>query len=77
MTEEHLTTIGVSGQLDGDTDSPQERVSTRALRAVLLSVFPCRWAMDFGRNSYSVPDYFGKLRFTYYRTRTESHKTGE
>jgi hypothetical protein len=34
-----------------------------------------QWAMDLGRNSYDVPDYFGKLRFTYYRTKTEAHKT--
>jgi len=34
-----------------------------------------QWAIDLGRNAYNVPDYFGKLRFTYYRTRTESHNT--
>ncbi len=34
-----------------------------------------RWALDFGRNEYDVPDYFGKLRFTYYRTTTASHNT--
>lgn len=34
-----------------------------------------RWAEDLGSDNYNIGDYFGKLRFTYYRLRTESHNT--
>jgi hypothetical protein len=34
-----------------------------------------RWALDLGPDDYDLPEYFGKLRFTYYRLRTESHNT--
>ena len=34
-----------------------------------------RWAEDLGSDDYNIGDYFGKLRFTYYRLRTESHNT--
>ena len=34
-----------------------------------------RWAVDLGRDDYNLPEYFGKLRFTYYRVRTEGHNT--
>jgi dienelactone hydrolase len=34
-----------------------------------------RWAYDLGRDSYQLPDYFGKMRFTYFRNRTAAHNT--
>jgi hypothetical protein len=34
-----------------------------------------RWAMDLGPDDYTLPEYFGKKRWTYYRLRTESHNT--
>jgi len=34
-----------------------------------------RWALDLGADNYNMPQYFGKLRWTYYRMRTESHNT--
>jgi len=34
-----------------------------------------RWALDLGPDNYDLPDYFRKLRFTYYRLRTEGHNT--
>lgn len=34
-----------------------------------------RWAQDLGGDNYGLPGYFGKRRWTYYRTRTESHNT--
>ncbi len=34
-----------------------------------------RWGLDLGRDDYDLPEYFGKLRFTYYRLRTEGHNT--
>lgn len=45
------------------------------LGSFVLDAGGVRWAIDLGRNDYNVPDYFGKLRFTYYRTKTESHNT--
>jgi len=34
-----------------------------------------RWAIDLGPDDYNLPQYFGRLRWTYYRMRTESHNT--
>jgi hypothetical protein len=34
-----------------------------------------RWAIDLGPDSYSLPGYFGRQRWDYYRTRTEGHNT--
>ena len=34
-----------------------------------------RWALDLGPDNYDLPGYFGKLRYTYYRLRTEAHNT--
>ncbi len=34
-----------------------------------------RWAMDFGRDDYNLPGYFGKQRWDYYRLRAEGHNT--
>jgi len=45
------------------------------LGSFVLDAGGTRWALDLGRENYNVPEYFGKLRFTYYRTRTESHNT--
>lgn len=34
-----------------------------------------RWAVDLGGDSYNLPGYFGKARWTYYRLRAEGHNT--
>jgi hypothetical protein len=34
-----------------------------------------RWAVDPGRDDYSLPGYFGKERFRYFRTSTRGHNT--
>ena len=34
-----------------------------------------RWALDLGPDDYNLPAYFGKLRWTYYRMRTEGQNT--
>ena len=39
----------------------------------VLDALGQRWASDLGAESYSVPDYFGRRRFTYYRTSTRGH----
>jgi hypothetical protein len=33
------------------------------------------WAVDLGADNYNLPDYFGKLRWTYYRLRAEGNNT--
>jgi hypothetical protein len=45
------------------------------LGSFILEAGGTRWAIDLGREDYNLPEYFGRLRFTYYRTRTESHNT--
>jgi len=34
-----------------------------------------RWAVDGGRDDYSLPGYFDKERYRYFRTGTEGHNT--
>ncbi|MDP9053617.1 MAG: heparinase II/III-family protein, partial [Acidobacteriota bacterium] len=34
-----------------------------------------RWAADLGSDDYDLPGYLGPRRWTYFRTRTESHNT--
>lgn len=34
-----------------------------------------RWAVDLGPDDYNLPGYFGPLRWSYFRLRTESHNT--
>jgi hypothetical protein len=34
-----------------------------------------RWAADLGPDDYELPGYFGRARWSYYRTRTEAHNT--
>jgi hypothetical protein len=34
-----------------------------------------RWAVDLGADTYGLPGYFGKLRYTYFRCGTAGHNT--
>jgi len=34
-----------------------------------------RWAVDLGPDDYNLPEYFGRLRWSYVRLRTEAHNT--
>src|SRR5215471_5147152 len=45
------------------------------LGTFVLDALGERWASDLGSDDYGLPDYFGKLRWSYYRTRTEGHNT--
>lgn len=38
-----------------------------------LDALGVRWARDLGSDDYNLPDYFGKLRYTYYRLQSASH----
>ena len=45
------------------------------LGSFVLDALGVRWALDLGPDSYQLPGYFGKQRWSYYRTRTEGHNT--
>lgn len=45
------------------------------LGSFVLDSFGKRWAIDFGPESYAVPGYFGRPRWSYYRTQTQAHNT--
>ena len=45
------------------------------LGSFVLDAHGKRWAVDLGADSYNLPGYFGKERWSYYRLRTESHNT--
>ncbi len=45
------------------------------LGSFVLDALGQRWAIDLGKDSYSLPAYFGKNRWSYYRLRTEGHNT--
>ena len=45
------------------------------LGSFVLDAGGVRWATDLGADDYNLPQFFGKLRWTYYRNRTESHNT--
>jgi hypothetical protein len=45
------------------------------LGTFVLDALGQRWAIDLGRDGYSLSGYFGLKRPTYYRVRTEGHNT--
>jgi hypothetical protein len=45
------------------------------LGSFVLDGFGERWAVDLARDDYALPGYFGKQRWDYYRTQTQSHNT--
>lgn len=45
------------------------------LGSFVLDAGGIRWALDLGPDDFNLPAYFGRLRWTYYRTRTEAHNT--
>ena len=45
------------------------------LGTFVLDAGGCRWALDLGRDSYALPDYFTLGKAVYYRLKTESHNT--
>jgi hypothetical protein len=62
--------VGVKG---GDQTAGHAHLD---LGSFVLDAGRLRWAMDLGAEIYSVPGYFTKAsRWSYYRTRTESHNT--
>lgn len=45
------------------------------LGGFVLDADGLRWAVDLGGDNYNLPNYFGKLRWTYYRLINKSHNT--
>ncbi len=45
------------------------------LGSFVLDALGQRWGMDLGPDDYNLPEYFGKLRFTYFRLMTKAHNT--
>jgi hypothetical protein len=45
------------------------------LGSFIMEAFGQRWAIELGGDSYGLPGYFGKNRWTYYRLRTEGQNT--
>lgn len=61
--------VGIKG---GDNKANHSHLD---LGSFVMEAKGVRWAEDLGSDDYNIGDYFGKLRFTYYRLRTESHNT--
>lgn len=45
------------------------------LGSFVLDALGQRWAVDLAGDDYQLPDYWGELRWTYYRLRNEGHNT--
>ena len=56
----------------GDNKAPHAHLD---LGSFVLDAGGIRWASDLGPDDYDLPGYFGKQRWSYYRTRTEAHST--
>ena len=56
----------------GDNKDPHAHLD---LGSFVLDAGGVRWAADLGTDDYDLPGYLGRQRWTYYRTKTESHNT--
>jgi len=56
----------------GDNKDPHAHLD---LGSFVMDGGGVRWAADLGTDDYDLPGYLGRQRWTYYRTRTESHNT--
>lgn len=56
----------------GPTSAPHGNLDAGSF---VLEALGQRWAIDLGADDYNLPDYFGRLRWTYYRMRAEGHNT--
>ncbi|MBI3281576.1 MAG: heparinase II/III family protein [Acidobacteria bacterium] len=61
--------LGIKG---GDNKANHSQLD---LGTFVLDTGTTRWAVDLGPDDYNLPQYFGKLRWTYYRMRSESQNT--
>lgn len=56
----------------GATSAPHGNLDVGSF---ILEALGQRWAVDLGADDYNLPEYFGRLRWTYYRMRAEGHNT--
>lgn len=56
----------------GATSAPHGNLDVGSF---ILEALGQRWAIDLGADDYNLPEYFGRLRWTYYRMRAEGHNT--
>ncbi len=56
----------------GDNKDPHAHLD---LGSFVFDAGGIRWAADLGTDDYDLPGYLGRQRWSYYRTRTESHNT--
>jgi hypothetical protein len=68
-TDPDMIFIGIKG---GDNKAPHSHLD---LGQFVLDYGATRFASDLGPDNYNLPQYFGKLRWTYYRLNSESHNT--
>jgi hypothetical protein len=64
--------IGIKGGDNGGSNMSHNHLD---LGSFVMEAKGVRWAEDLGYDDYNIPGYFGELRYTYYRVRTESHNT--
>ena len=68
-TEADQVFAGIKG---GDNKANHSHLD---LGTFVIDVGSSRFAADLGPDDYNLPQYFGKLRWTYYRLNTDSHNT--
>lgn len=68
-TDQNALYVGAKG---GDNRANHGHLD---LGSFVFDALGVRWASDLGPDDYDLPDYFGKLRWSYFRLRTESHNT--
>lgn len=61
--------VGVKGGRNGASHAHLD------LGSFVLDALGERWAVDLGPDDYDLPDYFGRLRWTYFRLSTPAHNT--
>jgi hypothetical protein len=68
-TDANATFVGLKG---GDNKANHSNLD---LGSFVLDAMGERWAMELSGDNYNLPAYFGNLRWTYYRMRTEGQNT--
>ncbi|MBL8060549.1 MAG: heparinase II/III family protein [Chthonomonas sp.] len=68
-TDESSSFVGIKG---GKNGVPHGHLD---LGSFIFDALGERWAMDLGKDSYNLPGYFSKERYSYYRTGSASQNT--
>ena len=65
----HATWVGLKGGRNAASHGHLD------LGSFVVDALGERWAVDLGPDDYNLPEYFGRLRWSYVRLRTEAHNT--